>query len=109
LCPSGHNMAYIRAKKSGGRTYYYLVEGKREEGKVRQKVLKYLGTSPNRQEVSVNPSIAGTIAQTLMSGSSSDEKVKEQLTKLGIVVKGRIKKISLNYTPPLGKLTLRVE
>ena len=38
-------MAYIRAKKIKGKNYYYIVEGKRdEEGKVKQKVIKYLGT-----------------------------------------------------------------
>ena len=35
---------FIRAKKRGDKTYYYLVEGKREGKKVRQTVLKYLGT-----------------------------------------------------------------
>ena len=39
-------MAFIRAKKRGDKTYYYLVENKREGKKVNQKVLKYLGTSP---------------------------------------------------------------
>jgi len=28
---------------SNGRTYYYLVRGERVNGKVRQKVIKYLG------------------------------------------------------------------
>ncbi len=38
-------MAYIRAKKIKGKNYYYIVEGKRdEEGKVKQKVIQYLGT-----------------------------------------------------------------
>lgn len=37
-------MAYIRAKKRNGKTYYYLVEGIREGGKVKQKVIRYLGT-----------------------------------------------------------------
>ena len=38
-------MAYIRAKKKRGKNYYYVVEGTRdEEGKVKQKILKYLGT-----------------------------------------------------------------
>lgn len=37
-------MAYIRAKKKRGKNYYYIVEGSRdEEGKVKQKILKYLG------------------------------------------------------------------
>lgn len=41
-------MAYIRTKKIKGKNYYYVVEGKRnEEGKVKQKVIKYLGTIEN--------------------------------------------------------------
>lgn len=41
-------MAYIRAKKNKGKNYYYVVEGRRdEEGKVKQKVIKYLGTVDN--------------------------------------------------------------
>ena len=41
-------MAYIRTKKIKGQNYYYAVEGKRDEdGKVKQKVLKYLGTVEN--------------------------------------------------------------
>jgi len=39
-------MAFIRSKRIGNRVYYYLVENRREGKKVRQKVLKYLGTSP---------------------------------------------------------------
>jgi len=38
-------MAFIRAKRFGNKVYYYLVENKREGKKVKQKVLKYLGTS----------------------------------------------------------------
>jgi hypothetical protein len=38
-------MAYIRSKKIKGKTYYYIVEGKLDENKkVKQKVIKYLGT-----------------------------------------------------------------
>ena len=36
-------MAYIRNKKVKGKTYYYVVEGKLIKGKVKQKVLLYLG------------------------------------------------------------------
>jgi hypothetical protein len=37
-------MVYIRNKKIKGRTYYYIVEGKIDKrGKVKQKVLLYLG------------------------------------------------------------------
>ncbi len=49
-------MAYVRTKKRGKKTYYYLVEGRREGGKVKQKVLQYLGTGEDigkqRREVS---------------------------------------------------------
>lgn len=41
-------MAYIRHKKKRRKNYYYIVEGKRnEEGKVKQKIIKYLGTVEN--------------------------------------------------------------
>lgn len=37
-------MVYIREKKIGNKTYYYLVEGKKDNrGKVKQKVLVYIG------------------------------------------------------------------
>ncbi|MBA7698748.1 hypothetical protein ES703_107430 [subsurface metagenome] len=36
-------MAFVRGKKRNGRTYYYLVENRWDHGKVRQKVLRYLG------------------------------------------------------------------
>ena len=41
------NMAYIRNKKIKGKTYYYVVEGKLIKGKVKQKVLLYLGSINN--------------------------------------------------------------
>jgi hypothetical protein len=38
------NMAYIRKKIIRGKTYYYIVEGKTDyKGKVKQKVILYLG------------------------------------------------------------------
>ena len=37
-------MAYIRSKRIKGKIYYYIVEGKLDErGKVKQKVIFYLG------------------------------------------------------------------
>jgi hypothetical protein len=43
-------MAFIRKKKHGNRSYYYLVESRREKNKVRQINLKYFGV----EEPSVN-------------------------------------------------------
>lgn len=42
------DMAYIRSKKIKGKTYYYIVEGKLDRrGKVKQKVILYLGNIDN--------------------------------------------------------------
>ena len=41
------NMVYIRNKKVKGKIYYYVVEGKLIKGKVKQKVLLYLGNIDN--------------------------------------------------------------
>jgi len=38
-------MSFIRKKVKDGRIYYYIVENKLVKGKVKQKVLMYLGTS----------------------------------------------------------------
>jgi hypothetical protein len=44
-------MAYVRKKKIKGGEYYYLVEGYRDEdGKVRQRVIKYLGKHGSMEE-----------------------------------------------------------
>lgn len=43
-------MPYIRVKRRGDRAYYYLVESKREGRKVRQHILRYLGTEPPTKE-----------------------------------------------------------
>lgn len=45
-------MAYIRAKKIKGKSYYYVVEGKLDKrGKVKQKVILYLGNVKHILEV----------------------------------------------------------
>jgi len=45
-------MAFVRTKRIKNRTYYYLVESRREGKRVRQKVIKYLGTeAPTKEEI----------------------------------------------------------
>jgi len=39
-------VAYVRRKRLKGRDYYYLVESYRQDGKVKTRNLKYLGTTP---------------------------------------------------------------
>ncbi|MFH1511254.1 MAG: hypothetical protein ABIF10_06180 [Candidatus Woesearchaeota archaeon] len=41
-------MAYIRKKKIKNNSYYYIVQGKYDtKGRVKQKVIRYLGTIKN--------------------------------------------------------------
>jgi len=40
-------MAFIRRKKVKGKTYYYVVKSYKDKGKVKQKVLYYIGTADN--------------------------------------------------------------
>jgi len=52
IVPKEIMMAYIRNKKIKGKTYYYIVEGKlNKDGKVKQKVLMYLGNIENIMKV----------------------------------------------------------
>ena len=45
-------MVYIRSKKVKGKIYYYVVEGKLDRrGKVKQKVIMYLGNAKHILEV----------------------------------------------------------
>ena len=39
-------MAYVRRKNLKGHDYYYLVESYRQDGKVKTRTVKYLGTTP---------------------------------------------------------------
>jgi len=43
-------MAFIRSKKIKGQTYHYIVENQLVNGKVRQKVLLYLGKADSLLE-----------------------------------------------------------
>jgi hypothetical protein len=101
-------MSYIRSKRFGTKVYYYRVEGYRDkDGKVRQRVLEYLGTSPNHREIPVDPSLAGAVAETLMSGRKSPTEIKAALKKMDIDLgPGELKEIHLVFNPPLRTLTL---
>jgi hypothetical protein len=40
-------MAYLRKRRIGNGTYYYILESRRRAGKVYQKTLEYLGRDPD--------------------------------------------------------------
>lgn len=48
VMPKEHSKGFIRVKYIAGRPYYYLVRSYRENGKIRQKVVRYLGTRKPR-------------------------------------------------------------
>jgi len=81
----GHNMAYVRSKKRGDKTYYYLVEGKRVNGKVRQKVVKYLGPNPKIVRVNLDKAKTKVLAETVfLEDINSSDELKARLDLVGI-------------------------
>ena len=67
-------MAFIRAKRQGDKVYYYLVESRREGKRVRQKVLKYLGTSVPEDTEAVKQSFKANQTGNVKQGGQNDEK-----------------------------------
>jgi len=114
MLPNIGSMPYRRKntykRKDGGvSTYYYEVESKWVDGKSRQKHLKYIGMNPNAQEIPIEPALAKKIADVLFTENPSAKDLKPTLERLGIQVLGRVKKVGIDYNPPLGTYTLRLE
>src|SRR3989338_222405 len=61
-------MAYIVTRKSGGKTYFLEVEGYRENGKVKQRVLRYFGRTDPRKNPNATPITKKSIAATYRFG-----------------------------------------
>jgi hypothetical protein len=81
----GHNMVYIRTKKRKDKTYYYLVEGKRVNGKVKQKVLRYLGTNPKMVNATLDKAQVKRLAETVfLEDISTSDELKTCLDQIGI-------------------------
>ena len=104
-------MAFIRAQKrktkSGIRTYYYLVENKREDGKVKQKVLKYLGTSPHKISVDLTMEQSKAILGSSILSAATSEELKGKLQEIGIhVPEGTIEKLTLSFDVQKKSLSL---
>ena len=106
-------MAYIvgrkRKGKSGTLTYYYLVEGYREGGKVKQRVLEYLGTTPFQTMFELEPGTSVKVAEVLSNMERPGEEIGKELEGLGIrVPPGKIKEVKLVFKPPLGKVSVYI-
>lgn len=109
----GNNMAYIverkRKGKSGTLTYYYLVEGYREGGKVKQRVLEYLGTTPFQTTFELESDTSVKVAEVLSNMERPGEEIGKELEALGICVPpGKIKEVKLVFKPPLGKISVYI-
>lgn len=103
-------MAFIRTIKKPYGTYYALVENKRIGGKVRQKHLKYLGTSPVTTKVEVDPAVAPDVAHALLTGELASQELRKRLESLGLSIpKGKIRKVSLTYDTIKKTLSLHIE
>lgn len=97
-------MSYIvgrkRQGKSGILTYYYLVEGYREDGKVKQRLLKYLGTSPFQTKFDLEPKVAIELAKILSDRNTPIESLTEKLEYFGIhPLSGELKDVELIFSP----------
>ncbi|MGQ9582335.1 MAG: hypothetical protein ACUVV6_02330 [Thermoplasmatota archaeon] len=85
-------------------------EKSHREGKnVRQKHLEYLGTSPNTMKIPVDPSVAGLLAQAILSGTAPPDEMMDLLKKLEVEFSGKLKRLALIYNLSLRKLTLRIK
>jgi hypothetical protein len=101
---------YKRTLKDGTeRTYFARVENVWENGKVRQHVVEYLGTSPARREIRLDPALAARVALALIEGQPNAVETATRLRGLGLDLPGRPKQFSLTYAPPLRRYALRVE
>ncbi|MGI0055487.1 MAG: hypothetical protein ACREDE_03640 [Thermoplasmata archaeon] len=107
-------MSFVRLHKrilkdGTTRTYFARVENVWENGRVRQHVIEYLGTSPAKREIRLDPALAANVALALIEGKPTAAVAAERLRNLGLDLPGRPKQFSLTYNPPLRRYTLRVE
>ena len=98
-------MSFIRHKTkilaSGKKQKYYsLVENYWKNGKTKQRVLKYLGTSPYQTKFDLEPNVAIELAKKLSGGTASIEEITEMLEGFGInLPPGEIKDVELIFSP----------
>jgi len=107
-------MSFIRHKiktlASGEkRKYYSLVENYWENGKVKQRVLKYLGTFPFQTKFEVEPTVAIELARILSDKNTSVEYLKDKLESFGIHLPPcEIKDVDLIFSPGQGKPVVHI-
>ncbi len=102
--------SYKRTLRDGStRSYYARVENVWEDGRVRQHVLEYLGTSPATRAIALDPAMAARVALALIEGQPTAAEAAEKIRNLGLDLPGHPRQFSLTYNPPLRRYALRVE
>ena len=114
VVPNIGTMSFIRYKTktlaSGEkRKYYSKVENYRKDGKVKQRILKYLGTSPFQTKFDLEPKVAIELAKILSDGTASIEEITERLEAFGIhPPPGELKDVELIFSPGQRKLAVHI-
>ncbi|MGI0131081.1 MAG: hypothetical protein ACREDE_08235 [Thermoplasmata archaeon] len=106
-------VSFVRAfkktlKDGSAQTYYARVESYREAGKVRQRVLEYLGTNPQLRRFPLDPPLARKVA-AILAEPSPPRVMMGQLKDLGFDVPFLPRQLMLLNNPPLRRIALRVE
>ena len=83
-------MSFIRAvkrkmKDGSERSYYYRVESYRKDGKVRQRMVEYLGINPGRVYMQIDLATAAKVAG-ILSGNPPPSQVQRMFREIGICV-----------------------
>ena len=108
-------MSFIRKKPrklaSGEtRNYYYEVENYWQNGKVKQKVIRYLGTKPYPMKFEIGHDIAEQISQIILGENLTQTQIKDKLENIGITIPEReIEEIHLMFKPPLRSYSLLID
>ena len=99
LCIWSQHMSFIRKIRRGSRVYFAEVEGVREGRRVRQRLIRYIGTSPDAlaTKFPLAPKDLSYLALHLANGSLTPEEVfdildhqgatfsRDELAKAGLV------------------------
>ena len=108
-------MTFIRCKPrklSSGeiQKYYYEVENYWENGKTKQRVIRYIGKNPYPTQFDIKPDIAKLVSQIIVEKEITPTQLKSKLESIGIPISpGELKEVQLRFKPPLKKYSIRVD
>ena len=86
------------------------MENKWQDGKVKQKVIRYLGTTPYQNRFDIDNEKAQQVSQILFEKDSNLSRVKDRLKDIGLPVpSGELKEVHLVFKPPPRELLYRYQ